>query len=206
EVEKTYSTTTFNGTFMQETIYRRLGSPEVDSAWEALGIDYRPSVIPEQEGHAGGLTKHHVQRAKKYEGGYSVQVEGLHHLHCLNLVRKSLYFNYNHYKTINDDDFDVEEDILKYHVTHCLDIIRQVLMCNADTGVLGQVWTQQSSRRHPHAFPDFNTRHTNTSLSARTLIECATVYQISCSCPYPCHLTRYSIRLPGRRESRISST
>lgn len=40
---------------------------------------------------------------------------------------------------------------------HCLDTIRQVLMCNVDTGVLGQVWYD---RKNPSAFPDFNTKHT----------------------------------------------
>lgn len=30
-------------------------------------------------------------------------------------------------------------------------------MCNADTGVLGQVWYNKGS---PKAFPDFNTKHT----------------------------------------------
>src|SRR3569833_284290 len=39
---------------------------------------------------------------------------------------------------------------------HCVDIIRQVLMCNVDTGVLGQVWANKDK---PAAFPDFNTRH-----------------------------------------------
>lgn len=29
----------FNGTFMVEDVYRRPGSPEVDAAWEALGLD-----------------------------------------------------------------------------------------------------------------------------------------------------------------------
>lgn len=29
-------------------------------------------------------------------------------------------------------------------------------MCNVDTGVLGQVWYNQT---HPKAFPDFNTQH-----------------------------------------------
>lgn len=40
---------------------------------------------------------------------------------------------------------------------HCLDTLRQVLMCNVDTGVLGQVWYGEG---HPEAFPDFNTKHT----------------------------------------------
>ncbi|KAK4663096.1 hypothetical protein QC763_700840 [Podospora pseudopauciseta] len=159
EVDHAYSITSFNGSFMKEVVYRLQGSPRVDAAWEALGIEYRASIIPENEGIASGLTKHHVQRAKKYGGGFFVNVEGLHHLHCLNLVRKSLYFNYNYYKAIGDDAFDLEENIFKSHLTHCLDIVRQVLMCNVDNGVLGQVWTHQPNTKQPQAFPDFNTRH-----------------------------------------------
>jgi hypothetical protein len=41
-------------------------------------------------------------------------------------------------------------------VAHCLDIIRQQLMCTVDTGVLGQVWWNQE---RPQAYVDFNTRH-----------------------------------------------
>lgn len=40
---------------------------------------------------------------------------------------------------------------------HCLDTIRQVLMCNVDTGVLGQVWYDRGTVA---AFPDFKTTHT----------------------------------------------
>ena len=52
--------------------------------------------------------------------------------------------------------FSNDDDILQLHVSHCLDTIRQVLMCNIDTGVLGQVWTNPKA---PEAFPDFNTQH-----------------------------------------------
>jgi len=39
EVDIKYDTQQFNGSFMQEAIYRKVGSPEVDAAWEALGVD-----------------------------------------------------------------------------------------------------------------------------------------------------------------------
>lgn len=42
---------------------------------------------------------------------------------------------------------------------HCLDIIRQQLMCNVDIGVLGQVWFQPSMAEYPEAYVDFNTKH-----------------------------------------------
>ena len=50
-------------------------------------------------------------------------------------------------------------EVFANHVTiaaHCLDILRQQLMCTVDIGVLGQVWW---NRNEPLALPDFNTQH-----------------------------------------------
>lgn len=156
DVEIKYAFKEFDGNFMDENIYRQNGSSEVDAAWEALGVDYRAGVISYEDGLASGLDASFVQRSEKYGGGFLVNVEGMHHLHCLNLVRKSLYFNYEHYKAIGKHAFENKGDVFQRHVTHCLDTIRQVLMCNVDTAVLGQVW---ASKDDPIAFPDFNTRH-----------------------------------------------
>ncbi len=49
--------------------------------------------------------------------------------------------------------------IVRVHTTHCLDILRQVLMCNPDVGVLGQVWWQPDDETNPMPFVDFNTKH-----------------------------------------------
>ncbi|KAL5594743.1 hypothetical protein BROUX41_001657 [Berkeleyomyces rouxiae] len=156
DVEIKYDFTAFNGSFMQETIYRREPSPAVDQAWEDLGLDAEPGIISYDDGLRAGLGPGHVQRNQKYGGGFVVNVEGMHHLHCLNLLRKSLYFNVDYYKNLGKHAFKNDEHVLQRHVTHCLDTIRQVLMCNADTGILGQVWYNQS---HPKPFPDFNTLH-----------------------------------------------
>ncbi|KAF0644777.1 hypothetical protein NXS19_002086 [Fusarium pseudograminearum] len=147
----------FDGNFMEENKFRKNGSAEVDKAWESLGVDYRPGVISYKDGIASGLTDAHVQVNAEHGGGFIVNVEGMHHLHCLNLVRKSLYFNYDHYKHMGGHAFKNDGEVFRLHVTHCLDTIRQVLMCNVDTGVLGQVWYD---KKEPNAFPDFNTKHT----------------------------------------------
>jgi len=44
-------------------------------------------------------------------------------------------------------------------IAHCLDILRQQLMCTVDVGVLGQVWFQPDESKPPGAFVDFNTMH-----------------------------------------------
>ncbi|KAL6699258.1 hypothetical protein J3F84DRAFT_365357 [Trichoderma pleuroticola] len=112
-----YSFQKFNGSFMNEDIYRKVGSPEVDKAWEDLGSDYRAGVISYKDGLASGLDPSFVQRAKKYGGGFIVNVEGMHHLHCLNLVRKALYFNYDRYKKLGEHAFVNDEFILRLHVS-----------------------------------------------------------------------------------------
>jgi len=47
-----------------------------------------------------------------------------------------------------------------------MDIVRQQLMCQVDTAVLGQVWTQVSEDKPPSAFVDFNTLHTCKNFEA----------------------------------------
>jgi len=112
--------------------------------------------VPESEALAAGIAPDQVKINPKYGGGYPANVEGLHHLHCLNLLRKSLKYNYDYYKDLGEGAFQNEEYVVKVHVSHCLDIIRQQLMCTVDTGVLGQVWWRPSG---PTPFVDFNTQH-----------------------------------------------
>lgn len=80
----------------------------------------------------------------------------MHHLHCLNLVRQALYYNYDYYHEKKTGAFVNDDNIVRHHVSHCLDIVRQQLMCQPDTGLLGQVWWNQDA---PTAFVDFNTEH-----------------------------------------------
>lgn len=75
------------------------------------------------------------------------------------LLRKSLHWNYDYYVAQKKGAFSNSEYIVQIHTTHCLDILRQVLMCNPDVGVLGQVWWQPENMTHPQAFVDFNTVH-----------------------------------------------
>lgn len=100
----------FNGSFLQENIFRKEAGPEVDAAWTALGVDClshlsrllpspmhagfaylfilyittdRPSAVPEIYAELSGIPSGHVRVSPKYGGGFIANVEGLHHLHCL---------------------------------------------------------------------------------------------------------------------------
>uniref|UniRef100_A0A0D2YIB3 Tat pathway signal sequence n=1 Tax=Fusarium oxysporum (strain Fo5176) TaxID=660025 RepID=A0A0D2YIB3_FUSOF len=132
-----YKMQPFDGNFMRENIFRGNASPEVDAAWEALGVDYRPGVISYKDGLSSGLDDSFVQRAPQHGGGFIVN----------NLLRKSLWYNYEYYKDLGGHAFKNDGEVFRMHV---------ILMCNVDTGVLGQVWVNP---KNPNAFPDFNTRH-----------------------------------------------
>jgi len=140
-------------------------------------VNYRSLSVPVSEAAQSGLKPDQVQINSKYGGGFPANVEGkqlisllflllkkhsanllagLHHLHCLNLVRQSLYYNIDYYRDQGKGAFVNEDMIVRHHVSHCVDIIRQQLMCTVDTGLLGQVWWDRS---HPKAFVDFNTVH-----------------------------------------------
>lgn len=68
---------------------------------------------------------------------------------------------------------------------HCIDTIRQVLMCNVDTRLMGQVWYD---KEHPRPFPDFSTRHTCKNYDvvrswAKEREVCATQVSLARTCP-----------------------
>lgn len=89
----------FNGSFVNENIFRQDASPEVDAAWKSLGADCKLSSyhmssfkltasdrsirVPPEEAQRSGLAHDQVKISEKHGGGYPANVEGLHHLHCL---------------------------------------------------------------------------------------------------------------------------
>ncbi|USW58675.1 Putative mycotoxin biosynthesis protein UstYa [Septoria linicola] len=159
DLDVAFHETRFDGSFMEENVYRRKANNETDAAWMALGVGYRSVLIPADVAPSVGLRPEQVQVSDKYGGGFPANVEGLHQLHCLNLVRQSLYYNIDYYRAKGEGAFVNEEPVVQKHVSHCLDIIRQQLMCQVDIGVLGQVWWQPKNQKMPEAFVDFNTKH-----------------------------------------------
>jgi len=156
EIPLHYTPTRFNGSLLKPTIYRGDASPLVDSAWEALGVNYRSISVPQNLARKSGIASDQVKISPAYGGGYPANLEGLHHLHCLNLLRQSLYYNYDYYSSRGQGAFANEPYILKKHVSHCLDILRQQLMCTVDIGVMGQVWIHPEA---PEPYVDFNSVH-----------------------------------------------
>ncbi|KAK3661196.1 hypothetical protein LTR56_000319 [Elasticomyces elasticus] len=125
--------------------------------YSTVEFNDRPLIIKEGEEafHAGLEPGYHIKRSPELGGGFPVQVEGLHHLHCLNLLRQTLYWNYDYYNKQGTGAFMNDDGPFRSHIGHCVDILRQQLMCTADFNVFGQVWVTDIDA----AFPDFVTKH-----------------------------------------------
>lgn len=77
--------------------------------------------------------------------GYLITLSVFHNLHCLDSIRRALYFFVDAQWTAENNPYTQEEDVLKVleqaggfdstdivHLDHCIDVLRQSLMCDSD--------------------------------------------------------------------------
>lgn len=142
----------FDGSFVPSTSYSGNPSPEVDAAWEEI-TDIRIGRITEDELDNSRFSRDHVSIPDE-EGGFMAHFEFEHQLHCVNMLRMSTFFNYDHYHAeypmmVNN------HPLFRNHIRHCIEMLRQALVCNADLGVIPLLWLKNETR----PVPDFNTWH-----------------------------------------------
>ena len=156
-----YETKKFNGSFGQEGIYRQPASPEVDAAWLALGAEFSHILVSPEDASTSDISpERHVFLPRELGGpGFPANVEVLHQLHCLNMVRQALYYNVDYYLANGNGAWKDPESLRQYHVSHCLDIVRQRLMCSADIGLLPMVWVEHPFRPIPDFSHNFKCRN-----------------------------------------------
>ncbi|KAJ4354263.1 uncharacterized protein N0V89_005997 [Didymosphaeria variabile] len=134
-----YKTVVFDASLGKKTIYMEDPSPRVDKAWEDLydfGISW---ITPSEASQLPNATSRLVENPSHFVTGLDV----FHQLHCLNLIRKRL--NPEYY--VNDTHV---------HIEHCLDQLRQALMCSADTATIPWLWSKSQGR----TIADARTTHT----------------------------------------------
>ncbi|KAG1730985.1 uncharacterized protein EDB91DRAFT_1155917 [Suillus paluster] len=131
----------FNGTLDFPSIYRGPPSPEIDAAW---------TRIARAAGEVDSPSK--VKYPEKAGGGFMVSMESPHQLHCLNLLRKASWMEY--YGPI-EPSFQDDPEVVRMHLDHCLEMIRQTIMCNVDVTMITWDWVAG----HKVPYPNFNTRH-----------------------------------------------
>jgi hypothetical protein len=133
---------------------------------EGLEILTVPSSAITQSGKDVSFSVKAPESWGKGSGEYLAQVEVFHQIHCLNELRKEIFYDY--YYNAQPDD------IHRAHKAHCIHIILQSLMCIADVGIIQHNWVHNRKLMEPQTrpFPDFSTEKTCRDFEA--ILEWAT--------------------------------
>ncbi|KAF9220030.1 hypothetical protein BS17DRAFT_358952 [Gyrodon lividus] len=157
----------FNGSLQSSSIFRGDASPEIDAAWKRISVDSESSLCgtclsPDSDRAlrsadkatrlsrsqflmVGGNDTTSVTKFRPEDGGgYMSQIDVYHQIHCLDLLRK--YLRRDYYAP-----FDVSfGSKLRPHLGHCVEIIRQKLMCTADLTMVTYDWVQGLADPYPN--------------------------------------------------------
>ncbi|KAF7195122.1 Oxidase ustYa [Pseudocercospora fuligena] len=117
---------------------------DVDDAWKDLGVYYNVAILPEEYAPAYGVSRsqhHHLTPDTDPDvpyAGFPVNIQVFHQLHCLNMLRQGLYHNADFYRK---DPSNIawsgdQDEVLQAHLAHCVDDLRQLIMCFADNDVV----------------------------------------------------------------------
>jgi len=130
-------------------------SPEVDDAWHSL-YPSLVQLIPKEQ--ASKLLMPTAVYPHNADRKYMIELDVFHQLHCLNMIRKALRPDY--YVPEIDENGEIKL-VGHTHITHCVETIRQSLMCAGDITTYTWQWDQelQTLRNHvstPHSCRNFD--------------------------------------------------
>lgn len=119
----------------------------------------------------GKLRNSSVRVPEEDGGGYLAVLEAHHQMHCLDLLRQHSYHEYyavhsSHYAMLYAEpkklrfhlgklNYPVNKNAKLTAVDHCIEMLRQVIMCNSDMHVITHDWVD----RRTGAWPDFSVNH-----------------------------------------------
>jgi len=118
-------------TTAEESIYAGRPSAQLDAAWDELlyGINIRVS--------SNELQRSNQTSVQLPDGQSSLAwLEATHQLHCVKFLRQWIYRDHYQPEVVAD----VESHWL-LHADHCLELLRQSVMCHADTSLMTFEWT-----------------------------------------------------------------
>ena len=129
---------------IDDDVLRRPPSDEVDKAWEDI-IDHEVSWVTSSDLiKLGKDPSVNVKIPLEYGVGddaYAVETDMLHKIHCLNRIRKDVYFDHYWLQVYPDRD---PSELHQWHTNHCIYILLQSLVCDASTDVIPLVWRDVS--------------------------------------------------------------
>ncbi|OKL58184.1 hypothetical protein UA08_06867 [Talaromyces atroroseus] len=137
-------------------IYRRPPSPEVDAAWNRLA-NIKPIVISRSDVIKLGRDPSIAAKWPESFGfgpeAYIGRIDVFHQIHCLDWLRREAHFD--HYYGRKWPPGTPTSDMHRTHVSHCIYLLLQNLMCSANVDIYTHYWADAQL----NAFPDFSVNH-----------------------------------------------
>ncbi|KAG2032724.1 hypothetical protein BDR03DRAFT_969352 [Suillus americanus] len=144
-----------NGTLDAPSVYRGSPSPEIDAAWDRISRDARlVRMTLEQLLRTGEKPSPSTARyPDEYGGGYMANVEVIHQLHCIDMLRRASWGD--HDNSLGHGSHESHDSFWRIHLDHCIEMLRQNIMCRGDVTMLTYDWVE--GVKDP--FPNFNVPH-----------------------------------------------
>ncbi|KPI45512.1 uncharacterized protein AB675_895 [Cyphellophora attinorum] len=123
---------------------------EIDSNWDDLIL---PADIDISDAEAAPLLKHGASIYRDpTTGKYRIELEVFHSLHCLNMLRMRIY---------SEQYPDMLTENARIHVDHCIESLRELIMCEGNMTPIPIEWSELGGRINPnyaqkHSCRDFN--------------------------------------------------
>ena len=158
KVEVSLSSLRMNTSFVNShpaSIYRGDPSPEVDAAWHRIA-NVSPISLSTAEVDRLGFDSSRTARFPEIFGlgddAHIARIDSFHAIHCLDRLRKDLHFDYYYNSTFPDGQPNA---VHKLHTSHCLHVVLQNLMCNANVDPFMHYWVDTQDT----PLPDFSANH-----------------------------------------------
>jgi len=72
------------------------------------------------------LSTNYARLPAEFGGGYMAAIEVFHQIHCVNYLRKSLFFNYEYYSSLGEHEFRDSPDMVKRHLSMFSELISAI--------------------------------------------------------------------------------
>jgi hypothetical protein len=146
--------TRFNGSLWHKSPFKGPPSSKSIEAWDSVK-EY--GIISATEEDLVLINRSHsLKTASKFPevagGGYVAMTMGTHQLHCLFWLWRDHHRPYFPEMLKNKEAIP---EMYERHFEHCIDFIRQSIMCNFDMGLLTFDWVLD----HPNPVPNTNSMH-----------------------------------------------
>ncbi|QKX64647.1 uncharacterized protein TRUGW13939_11823 [Talaromyces rugulosus] len=130
-----------HASFANKNPFKGPPSDELDHAWHQLFINSNVRVTADD---LAQINKTSVPVTDDKGGFYAIP-DVYHQLHCLKFLRQVIYKDY----------YNIEKPTTPIHIDHCIDNLRQNLMCKGDVSLVTFSWVDND--RAPK--PNFEVEH-----------------------------------------------